>query len=480
MVHRAAELVTRTAMAKRGLKTGRNPGRSWPALARRGLFGLGLLALTGCGAIYISPDVPTDDPDVTVVPLSAQAVRVANFDPYTPKSLPAVFFATSGTGSTSGITPAAPPATLDRPIRPGRLTFDPPPGAPIIPYRIGVGDVLIVATPSAGSTVEELTGLLAAESRRQGYTVQDDGAIAIPDVGRIQVGGQTLEEAEAALFQALVARQIDPSFSVEISEFNSQRITIGGGVAQPRVVPVGLMPMSLEEVIAAAGGITLPDQDFTSIRIYRNGQLYQIPLEEYYRDGALQKRLLAPGDSIFVDSSYDLDRAQAYFAEQIQLASFRQSARSQALSELNSEMSIRRSVLEEARGNFQARLAADAVDRDYVYLTGEVNAPSRFTLPFGRQASLSDALYSEGGFSNETANPSQVYLLRGRKEGGINAFQLDFSNAANQVLATSLTLRPNDVIFVAEQPVTRWNRSIQQIFPSLLPTAARQVAASSN
>ncbi|MEM6478220.1 MAG: polysaccharide biosynthesis/export family protein [Pseudomonadota bacterium] len=431
-----------------------------------------MTALAGCGAIYVSPDVPLDDPNVTVVPLTPQAIKVANFDPYQPKTLPAVFFASAGVGSVSTAVPPTPQTTLERPLRPGRLELNPPPRAIIRPYRIGVGDVLILSTPQAGSTVEQLTGLLAAQNRRQGYTVQGDGAIAIPDVGRINVASLTLEEAEAAIFQALVARQIDPSFSVEISEFNSQRITIGGGVARPTVVPVGLMPRSLEEVIAAAGGIILPDEDFSSIRIYRQGQLYQIPLNDYYRDGDLQKILLEVGDSIFVDSSYDLDRAQAYFQEQITLAQFRQDARAQALAELNAEMTIRRGLLDEERANFQARLAADAINRDYVYLTGEVSAPSRFTLPFGRQASLSDALYSQGGFSNQTGNPAEVYLLRGTAEGGIDAFHLNLANAANQVLATSFQMRPNDVIFVAEQPITRWNRSIQQIFPTLLSTAA--------
>jgi polysaccharide export outer membrane protein len=31
-----------------------------------------------------------------------------------------------------------------------------------------------------------------------------------------------------------------------------------------------------------------------------------------------------------------------------------------------------------------------------------------------------------------------------------------------------MELRPGDVIFVAEQPVTRWNRVIDQITPSVI------------
>ena len=69
-------------------------------------------------------------------------------------------------------------------------------------------------------------------------------------------------------------------------------------------------------------------------------------------------------------------------------------------------------------------------------------------------------------------------MLRGspdpREFGALTAWQLDGRNAANFLLATRFQLRPNDVIFVAEQPVTKWNRVITQITPSLINTAAAQ------
>jgi polysaccharide export outer membrane protein len=33
-------------------------------------------------------------------------------------------------------------------------------------------------------------------------------------------------------------------------------------------------------------------------------------------------------------------------------------------------------------------------------------------------------------------------------------------------------MRPNDIIFVEEQPITKWNRVVQQFVPSLLTTPA--------
>ena len=140
-------------------------------------------------------------------------------------------------------------------------------------------------------------------------------------------------------------------------------------------------------------------------------------------------------------------------------------------------MNQRRAALDEARANFLAQLDLDAVDRDYVYLMGEVNTPSRFVLPFGRQASLADALFSEGGFTSETGNPAQIYVLRasGPAAQQVTAWHLDAKNVVNMVVATKLQMRPNDIVFIAEQPVTRWNRVVSQIIPSLITSGVAAV-----
>ncbi|CAM5456670.1 polysaccharide biosynthesis/export family protein [Frigidibacter albus] len=131
----------------------------------------------------------------------------------------------------------------------------------------------------------------------------------------------------------------------------------------------------------------------------------------------------------------------------------------------------------EARTNFGTRLDLDSVDRDYVYLTGEVTKQGRYPLPFDRKAVLADAIYGQGGgMPNEKANARNIYVLRGsadpREFGAVTAWQLDARNAANLLLATRFELRPNDVVFISEQPVTRWSRVINQITPSIINLTA--------
>ncbi|WP_386625039.1 polysaccharide biosynthesis/export family protein [Sulfitobacter geojensis] len=221
-----------------------------------------LFFLASCGSVYVSPKVDARDGKVRVLPVNAETVLVANRAKYNPKQLLAVFFQNAGgAGSVRGAG-AVPPTSQSEQQRPAAMTLRIPPNAAAGPYRIGVGDVLLLATKSGGSTVEELSGLLAAQNSRQGYTVQDDGAIAIPDVGRVNLDGLTLEEAEAQLFQSLVQSQIDPTFSLEIAEFNSKRVSLGGAVSNPTVAPITLTPLYLDEALAAAGGISTRDLEF--------------------------------------------------------------------------------------------------------------------------------------------------------------------------------------------------------------------------
>lgn len=447
------------------------------------VLSLGLAgALSGCGIVYHSPQVNSlasqSSSKVRVVRMTPETVQVANRSAYQPQTLPAVFNQTAGYGPGLRSAGDAPDPVFDPRSR-EPLETRVPPALPDTPYRIGVGDVVLLATPRGSSTVEQLTGLLEAQNSRQGYTVQDDGAIAIPNVGRVQVAGQTLEEAEATLFQRLVENQIDPTFSLEISEFNSKKVSIGGAVASPKVVPIELTPLYLEEALAQAGGITVTDQDYASVRIYRDGTLYQIPLTELYSNRSLQRIKLTDGDSIFVDTAYDLDLANSYFQQQIALANFNRNARSVALNQLSSEISIRRSALAEERALFTSKLDLGAIQRDYVYLAGEVGTQSRFALPFEHQATLADALYGAGGLPNNRANARQIYVLRGsddpREFDSLTAWQLNVENATNLILATRFQLRPNDIIFISEQPVTRWSRVLSQITPTIVSTTIAAV-----
>jgi polysaccharide export outer membrane protein len=499
-----------------------------------------MLALTlgGCGAIYTSPSV-TDgldgSMDVRVVAMTFSATSEANLSPYVPARLPPYFrpepsdpapkLGLGGAGvmpnlpdanallarrsAAETLSRALPPAATQATRPPGQAALRLPPAGEAQPYRIGVADVVLLSANTTGATLNDVPALIAAQNRRQGYIVQDDGAIAVPDVGRVRIGGLTLEESEAAIFQALVSQRLDPTFSLEIAEFNSQRVSVGGAVKSPELAPITLKPLYLSEALQLAGGVAASDPDYVLVRLFRNGEVYQAPLRRLYADGGLNDVLLRDGDSVFVDTQYDIDSARSYFEEQLRLRdaelreqefAFRQTQgeidevrlastlaqfefqRAQLQQQLvrmridvatyNAQRgSVVRTDASDARAAFKDRLELGAVKRDYAYIAGEVRKPARMELPFETRASLADLLFKDGGIDMKSADYAEIYVLRRslrpEEAGGVTAYHLDAANAAALTEAAVFELRPNDVVFVAEQPVTTWNRVLSQLTPQL-------------
>ncbi|MAU51445.1 MAG: sugar transporter [Roseovarius sp.] len=407
--------------------------------------------------------------------LTPETVLLANRSPYSPRSLPREFYSAASARQGAGL--GALPDAPDTPEqRPGTLQLRLPPDLQPAPYRIGVGDVVLLATKETGSSIEQLSGLLAAQTKRQGYTVSDDGAISIPDIGAVEIAGLTLQEAQDRIFRFLFDNQIDPAFSLEVTGFNSQRVTVGGAVRAAARVPITIVPLRLGDALTAAGGVVARDEEFTSIRIYRDGRLYQIPYEEYLSRPDLREMLLKNGDAVFVDTTYDLDRAFEFYRQEVDVIRLRSQARKDVLDAMSTEYALRRGILDERRDNFRAREEFGAEPRDYVYLAGEVKSQNRVPLPYEQKATLADVLYGEGGFPTTTGNPGNIYVLRPSTDptefGAVTAWHLNAKNSVNLTLATRFEMRPDDIVFIEEQPITKWNRVVQQFVPSLLTTPA--------
>ncbi|HUF56075.1 MAG TPA: polysaccharide biosynthesis/export family protein [Thermohalobaculum sp.] len=453
-------------------------------------FAAACLALSGCGLVYTSPEVrdgsvfgdaPDTDFEVEEILLTYETAAAANLDAHVPQRLPAEFqpdaasrlMATDqrlGMGGSNLVPLPAPTSPAAR--RPGFVPDRLPPRIEPQPYEIGVSDVLLLSV-STPETIESLPGLAEATAMRQGYVVQDDNMIAIPDVGRVRVGGLTVREAEDALFEAVAAAGIDPAFTLEIAEFQSKNVTVGGLVNAPAVVPITLQPLDLAEAIQLAGGIAPIDPKVAKIVIFRDGQRYQISADRFFENPNLRQILLDEGDTVFVVAEYLENQAAERFA---QMLSLRQAQMLDTQFALQLE-DLARGRLAEEREAFLTRLELGAVPRQYAYVAGEVGNPRRFPLPFESRANLADVLLEETRLNIEFADWEEIYVLRGAMNpdqfGTVRAYRLDGSNAVNLVTATQFLIQPNDVVFVAEQPITAWNRVLSQLVPNLFFQTAR-------
>ena len=56
-----------------------------------------------------------------------------------------------------------------------------------------------------------------------------------------------------------------------------------------------------------------------------------------------------------------------------------------------------------------------------------------------------------------------MYLLRGKEP--VVAYHLDAQSPTRLIVADAMELRPNDILYVAEQPIISFNRALATILP---------------
>lgn len=275
-------------------------------------------------------------------------------------------------------------------------------------YRVNPGDVLNVTVWDH----PELTIPAGGErpAAEAGNWVHSDGTIFYPYVGEVQVAGLRVTEIREILRERLAEYIEAPQVDVTVAAFRSKRIFVTGEVNQPGTLPITNIPLTLVEAISRAGGMS-DLADWTQITLSRNGRTKTYSMRDLLQHGDLHANVvLQPNDIIHV-----------------------------------------------ARN-----------DAAKIFVLGEVVEPR--SILFGRSdVTLAEALVEAGGFMQNTANASGVFVLRQAPiETGklAHVFQLDARNATALVLADQFDLRPRDIVYVTAAPVARWNRIVSQLLPT--------------
>ena len=274
-------------------------------------------------------------------------------------------------------------------------------------YRIQSGDVLSVVVWDH----PELTAPFGSfnNAQEQGNVVREDGTIYYPFIGAVQAGGRTALEIRNEMETRLAKYIESPQVDVRVAGYRSQRFFVAGSVQQPGTFPITDVPLTLIDAINAAGGLT--DQaDLFDVRLSRGDETYVVPLYEILFEGDVsQNVVLRHGDVVHVAPN---ERRQAF-------------------------------------------------------IMGEVLQPQAIPLT-NRPMSLTQALATVGGIQEARADGRGVYVIRNSEyDGVVDVYQLDMSRAWALALGDQFVLEPRDVVYVSAAPITRWNRWVSNVLPSL-------------
>ncbi len=282
------------------------------------------------------------------------------------------------------------------------------------PYKIGAGDVITLGQ-RLSKTLENTDQYLSRE-----IVVSDDGSIKLMGQGKIRVEGLTQAELEDAVYRQALESGYADSFEIIISEFNSKKIYIisKDQDTNSTTIPYTNQPIFLKDIlistwskkkslIAPINLKTSPGED-SKIILKRDKRVYVLSYLKIMRSGYPKIRLF-PDDQIFVE----------------------------------------RLIYKKER----------------VLLVGETGAQSALGIASLTRPTLSDVLFSSNSLNKVTSDFSQIYVIRGESDK-FKAYHLDITDPSRISIANIFEMRPDDIVFVATQPLSLYSRTLSQILGS--------------
>ncbi|WP_367348322.1 polysaccharide biosynthesis/export family protein [Sphingobium yanoikuyae] len=249
----------------------------------------------------------------------------------------------------------------------------------------------------------------AKDQSLNGVTVDEQGYISLPYIGRIQAAGRTTDDVRRAIIAGLRGKSQAPQALVTVKENVTNTVTVGGLVSDPGRQRLSLARERILDVVAAAGGLKEPATQSTAIlRFTRAGRTAETYLAQLVPGSAADLQLLG-GDRIEI-----LERARSFTV-------------------------------------FGAAGKVSEVKFEKANL------------------SLSDAVARGGGPDAQQADPANIFIFRYQQDAAAPegekplVYRLDMTRPSSYFLSQRFMMHDKDVIYVANARANQ-TRKVVEIF----------------
>ena len=240
------------------------------------------------------------------------------------------------------------------------------------------------------------------------YTIDPNGDIDVPFIGKINVEGLDINKAQDNLILVLGKYYKNPALQIKIEEYNSSKIYILGAVRNQLTINLDQKPIRLIDAAVQADYNPNSQDKLLGSRglLRRDNQVYKINLNKVFQSRDPKENFyLKKEDVLFIDRN-----------------------------------------------------------SDSIQVFGEVSKPGIY-FP-NNDFSLTELL-STSGLNKLTANAKKIYVIREDYNQflKINVFELDVTNPVNLVLGKRFKLQSKDIVFIPPTKLVKWNRVISLLTP---------------
>lgn len=238
------------------------------------------------------------------------------------------------------------------------------------------------------------------------FTVDDNGDIYYPFIGKVHFSGLSISNARALLKGKISKFIKNPSVNLSVVKFANAHVNVLGAVNKPKWLALTEVPLSLADAIGQSEGVTELG-DLRNVVLKRNKETYKIDLLE--KNNTINSQIILQPDDLVYVSQYSETR---------------------------------------------------------VFVVGEVFEPRVVWLQDDR-LNITEALAASQWLNIPRAK-KDIYVLRLEKDHQPAAYKLNISKPAGILLGSQFKLRPNDVVYVGTNDLAVWNDIVSQLLTTAL------------